>query len=327
MTTSFQMFLLAARELNFSRAAEIAYVTPQCLSDHVKRIEETYGVTLFIRKPHLRLTEEGRTMVRYLTRIRALEDSMENELADVSGGARGTLRLGLPVTRGNILIPQTVTKFREHFPNVEVEIRLSDTRNLEELLLGGALDLFLGVDAGQHALFRRESLCREALYLVISRSAMRAQFGEHYQAVHENFLRYGADLTHLKDVSFVQGHKRSTTTAAVEQLLLQKNIPYSFPVRVSNFDLHIDFCRMGRYATVCSRSHLRRVIDQPTAELEVYGVRGSKNRLDVELIEHRDAQPLAYRTAFAQLLGRCVLDEDAAICSWLRDRAIVTPGE
>ena len=148
MTTSFQMFLLAARELNFSRAAEIAYVTPQCLSDHVKRIEETYGVTLFIRKPHLRLTEEGRTMVRYLTRIRALEDSMENELADVSGGARGTLRLGLPVTRGSILIPQTVTKFREHFPNVEVEIRLSDTRNLEELLLGGALDLFLGVDAG-----------------------------------------------------------------------------------------------------------------------------------------------------------------------------------
>lgn len=131
----------------------------------------------------------------------------------------------------------------------------------------------------------------------------------------------------LRDVSFVQGHKRSTTTAAVEQLLLQKNIPYSFPIRVSNFDLHIDFCRMGRYATVCSRSHLRRVIDQPTAELEVYGVRGSKNRLDVELIEHRDAQPLAYRTAFAQLLGRYVLDEDAAICSWLQDRAIVTPGE
>ena len=45
MTTSFQMFLLAARELNFSRAAELAYVTPQCLSDHIRRIEERYGVT------------------------------------------------------------------------------------------------------------------------------------------------------------------------------------------------------------------------------------------------------------------------------------------
>ena len=87
----------------------------------------------------------------------------------------------------------------------------------------------------------------------------------------------------------------------MEQLLLRKNIPYSFPIRVSNFDLHIDFCRMGRYATVCSRSHLRRVIDQPTAELEVYGVRGSKNRLDVELIEHRDAQPKNLRVALRRI--------------------------
>ena len=82
MTTSFQMFLLAARELNFSRAAELAYVTPQCLSDHIRRIEEHYGVTLFTRRPKLRLTAEGETMLRYLTRIRALEGDMENELAD-----------------------------------------------------------------------------------------------------------------------------------------------------------------------------------------------------------------------------------------------------
>ena len=80
-----------------------------------------YGVTLFTRKPHLRLTYEGKTMLRYLTRIRALEGDMENELADVSGGVRGTLRLGLPTTRGSILLPQTVTQFRRQFPNVEVE--------------------------------------------------------------------------------------------------------------------------------------------------------------------------------------------------------------
>ena len=172
MTTSFQMFLLAARELNFSRAAELAYVTPQCLSDHIRRIEEHYGVTLFTRRPKLRLTAEGETMLRYLTRIRALEGDMENELADVSGGVRGTLQLGLPTTRGAILLPQTVTQFRRQFPHVEVEVQLADTRSLETLLLGGTLDLFLGVDASQHALFRREPLRREPLYLVLSRHAM-----------------------------------------------------------------------------------------------------------------------------------------------------------
>ena len=39
MLIGYEMFLLAAEELNFSRAAERAFVTPQCLSDHIKRLE------------------------------------------------------------------------------------------------------------------------------------------------------------------------------------------------------------------------------------------------------------------------------------------------
>lgn len=325
MTTSFQMFLLAARELNFSRAAELAYVTPQCLSDHIRRIEERYGVTLFTRKPRLRLTAEGETMVRYLTRIRALEDGMENELADISGGARGTLRLGLPMTRGGILLPQLVTRYSRQFPHVESEIRLGDTKTLEELLLGGALDLFLGVDASEHALFRREPLCREPLYLVISCEAMRAQFGTRYEAVRTEFLHRGAELRQLAGVPFVQGHSGSTTTLAVEQLLLRQNTSLRIPLRVSSFDLHIDLCRMGGYATICARSHLRRIMEQPGAGLEVYAVRGARRRLEIELITHRDAQPLAYRTAFAQLLSACARREDEEICAWLEKSGVHTP--
>lgn len=323
MNTSFQMFLLAARELNFTRAAEIAYVTPQCLSEHIKRIEENYGVTLFVRKPRIRLTEEGQAMLHYLTRIRALEDSMKNELADISGGSRGTLRLGVPVTRGNILIPRVVTRFREIYPNVDVEVHLNDTRNLEPLLLDGSLDLFLGVDASQHVLFRRDPLCREPLYLVISHNAMEEQFREQYSAVRKDFLEHGADLTRLQGVSFIQGHGNSTTTIAVEQFMLRNNIPCSFPIRVSNFDLHIDFCRMGHYATVCSQSQLRRIIEHPTTALEVYSIRGTQKYLNAELIEHRDAQPLAYRTAFAKLLKQNVLEENAAVCSWLKENKII----
>lgn len=325
MTTSFQMFLLAAQELNFSRAAERAYVTPQCLSDHIKRIEERYGVLLFIRKPKVQLTAEGETMQRYLIHIRMLEENMKNELADVSGGTRGTLRIGIPMTRGTILISKLITNYRQCFPNVEIELRLNDTKNLEELLLEGKLDLFLGVDAAPHALFQREVLGREPLYLVISSAAMKEQFAGQYEKRREEFLQNGADLRLLQGVSFVQGNSRSTTTLALEQLLLKQNLSYHFPIRVSSFDLHIDFCRMAHCATVCSRSHLRKVMQQPEGDLEVYTVRGSDKYLEVELITHRDAQSLAYRTAFLKLLKQRVLEEDAEICEWLRSRNIKIP--
>lgn len=322
MTTSFQMFLLAARELSFSRAAEIAFVTPQCLSDHIRRIEEQYGVTLFVRKPHLRLTPEGETMLRYLNRIQTLEGDMKNELADVSGGSRGTLRLGIPVTRGNILLPGVVTDFQRRFPNVETEIRLSDTRNLEEQLLAGKLDLFLGVDTTQHALFSRQPITSEPLYLVISRGVLEKQFGNRYAAVRESFRRDGADLALLQGVPFVQGHSRSTTTMAVEQLLLRENISLAFPVRVSNFDLHIEFCHRNQCATICSRSHIRKVMDLSDARLETFAIRNPHQKLQIELITHRDAQPLAYRTVFAELLRLRVLEEEADICGWLKERGI-----
>ena len=91
MLIGYEMFLLAAEELNFSRAAERAFVTPQCLSDHIKRLEAHHHVTLFRRRPHLELTAEGAAMLRYLSRIKALEYRMKNELADISQGTRGTI--------------------------------------------------------------------------------------------------------------------------------------------------------------------------------------------------------------------------------------------
>ena len=69
---------------------------------------------------------------------------MSNELADISGGVRGSIRLGMPTTRGITIVPRVVPQFQQQFPNVDVQIYLNDTRTLERLLLDGELDLFWG---------------------------------------------------------------------------------------------------------------------------------------------------------------------------------------
>ena len=56
MQTSYEMFLLAAEETSFTKAANKAYITQQCLSSHIKRLEDYYGVSLFNRTPKLALT-------------------------------------------------------------------------------------------------------------------------------------------------------------------------------------------------------------------------------------------------------------------------------
>ena len=62
MKQSFNIFLLVAEEMNIGRAARRAFVTQQCVSDHIRRLEQEYEVALFERKPSLHLTKAGETL-------------------------------------------------------------------------------------------------------------------------------------------------------------------------------------------------------------------------------------------------------------------------
>ena len=56
---SLHYFLIAAEEMNFTKAAERLFISQQALSSHIKRLEDEYGVRLFERRPALHLTLEG----------------------------------------------------------------------------------------------------------------------------------------------------------------------------------------------------------------------------------------------------------------------------
>lgn len=276
--------------------------------------EEQHHVTLFQRKPKLQLSAEGAAMVRYLSRIQALEDSMSNELADISDGIREIVRLGIPATRGAILIPRMVPEFQKQFPNVDVQIRLNDTRRLEQLLLSGEIDLFLGVDANEHPLYEKKLVCKEPLYLVISNLLLRSQFPDSYQETAEQFYQEGADLHAFTGLPLVLEHGNSTTTIAVRQFLIRHNINFPVPIEVSNFDIMVDLCKSGNYSTICARTNLRRLTSSDLAKRElaernihVFLVQGLEKTLRIETITHRDSQPLRYLAQFREMLNKAAL--------------------
>ena len=166
MIAVFKMCMLAAEDMNFSRAAERAFVTQQCLSDHIKKLEDSYCVKFFTRRPRLALPPECEAMLRYILRLNVLDESLQKELADLNAGIRGTIRAGFGMTRGEILIPSVAEKFREKAPNADIKITLADTRDLEPLLLAGELDVFLGVSTEQNVMFSCRKLHTENLYLL-----------------------------------------------------------------------------------------------------------------------------------------------------------------
>lgn len=322
-----QMFLLAAKETSLSRAAEKAFVTPQCLSDHIKRLEEQYQVVLFHRRPQLRLTDEGEILLRYLQRIQALETSLNNELADSKSGVRGTVRLGIPSTRGVLTVPETVARFREFYPQVDVQAFFEDTRRLEELLLDNKLDIMLGVDASQNVLFRRRPITEEPIYAVLSEATLKRRFGAESERIAAEFRAQGAELELLRDIPFVQGSASATATLAVRQYLLRRGIDLHIALQSSSFDVQAGLCRAGDYATLCPRFYLGRLVEESGrggSSLLAFPVRGLAKRLAVEAITRTDARPLHYLSRFAAILEEVTLERESAVSTWLAERGIGT---
>ena len=57
-----EYFLVAAEELNFTRAAKKLYISQQSLSSHISNLEKEFDVVLFNRTSPLTLTYAGRAL-------------------------------------------------------------------------------------------------------------------------------------------------------------------------------------------------------------------------------------------------------------------------
>lgn len=309
MMIGFEMFLLAAEEMNMTRAAERAFVTQQCLSDHIRRLEESYHVRLFWRKPKLALTPEGEAMVRYLTKIRVLEEGMQKELCDINAGVRGTLNFGIGTTRGEILVPMLVEAIRENAPQVDFQVVLGDTRDLEQQLLSGKLDIILGVSTERNSMLRYKSIQDEQLYLIIPVSMFQHYFPENNELYRKNF-EHGVDLRFLPDLPLVLGHESSRTALGVRQYYRKNNLDIHIPVAISGFSINLRLCRSGKYATVAPYMHLYQLFEDRQyrkfeEKLLVFPILNIEHEYRIEIVTHKDVPPLQLVKTFSRVLESC----------------------
>ncbi len=141
---SIQIFCKSAELESFSAAAIALGITPAAVSRSVARIEARMGVRLFARSTrHIRLTDEGK--LYYDECIRALQqlEAAERLLTGGLNTPRGTLRISVPTTYGHCRVMPVIQKYRERYPEVEVEINISN-RNIDFIEEGYDLAIRLG---------------------------------------------------------------------------------------------------------------------------------------------------------------------------------------
>ena len=115
-----ESFLARARTLHFAKAASQVNITQPALSQHIKSLEQSWGVRLFERdKRHVCLTAGGKMVVAEAERTVQQMNRLSDTVRHVAGGGSTVLRLGYVGTSVlESLIVSAIKTFRSSFPDV-----------------------------------------------------------------------------------------------------------------------------------------------------------------------------------------------------------------
>lgn len=277
MHKNLEYFLIVAEELNISKAAKRLYISQQGLSSHIKRLESSYGVKFFNRKPKLALTEAGQTMVSALNKIKVLERGLEAELGNIESGTSGQLNIGIHPSRSEFIGTMVFPKYWNQYPNVSIRIIDGVTRSFEMSLINGELDMFIGVNPRTDPAFEIIPLMNESIFVTVSDSLLRNHFPAEYPKCKERFGT-GIDLREFTNVPFFINNENSTVTKIISNYLYQKGIELRFLIKTNSNELRMRLSLQNYGACFISQMHLLNLLNN---KMGIREIRGEDSKINI----------------------------------------------
>lgn len=201
---SYQYFLSAAEEMNFTRAAQRLHITQQTLSQGIAKLEEQYGVKLFERRPHLTLTFAGERLQAEVRKMLVLDLQINKEMQDFRSEEKSRLNIGIGMLRGQALLPELLQRYAVHRPQCEIHLVEKSSAELMDDLLTGKTDLMIHKSEVDSHKCRSIRILSEQIVLVARDELLREYCLDHYEEIiHSADSRLPFPLTYLRNCPFL----------------------------------------------------------------------------------------------------------------------------
>lgn len=217
-------FYHVAKSLSFSAAAEELFVTQPAVTKHVKLFQEFFNLRLFRkRKGKLYLTDEGKSVLSYASRIFDLEKQLEDAIGGFQNQKQGSLRIGTTKTYAKYLMPRLLAPFQKTYPDVIIELDEGSSLGMIESLLNFRNSLALVASFFDNPEIHYQPLLIEEIVLIAS--------PDHHLAREESIPYSG-----LAGVPMVMKEHGSGTRNQIEKLARDRNITFNVIAESSNMD-------------------------------------------------------------------------------------------
>ena len=164
-----QTFLEVARTGNLTQTARELGASQPTVSLQIKALGQLLGTPLLERNGRgVRLTPAGEALRRYAREVLDGLRTLKEHVQALNGGGAGSFALGASATTGGYILPPILSRFRDRFPQVEIQLQVDSPEHLFRDLLADVLDLVFSVGVRPPSGVTVEPICDEELVIVVS---------------------------------------------------------------------------------------------------------------------------------------------------------------
>ena len=279
---------------SFSQAAERLYLSQPTVSSHILVLEEQLGQKLFDRIGRLITpTQAGKLLYGRAIKAIAEVDRALEEINVLRDKVAGPLVVGASTIPGNFFLPAVLQEYNRLYPEVSLQLRVSDSEAISRLVASAEVDLGIIGASSEESDLSSQLLVRDSL-IVLGREDVIGQLGDD-----------GLTRDDVLQMPWIVREQGSGTRRALEQGLKE-------------FDLRLPDLRV--VATVdstvavlkCIQAGLGVSITSQWAADEIAGIGSGVRGVDpgwafersFYMLWHRQRTPSSAASCFSRLLQR-----------------------
>lgn len=135
-----KIFISVFRNRSFSKASKELFLTQPTISEHIKTLEEELDCKLFDRFARgIIPTKEAEILYEHALEVIEKMESLKDSVQKIKTAPSGSLFIGASSIPGTYILPGLVASFKKNYPEISIQIDVSDSKCVIEDLLSGKL--------------------------------------------------------------------------------------------------------------------------------------------------------------------------------------------
>lgn len=241
------IFLTVAEQKNITKASEVLYISQPAISSSIKKLETELGGQLFIRKNKgVELTNEGQAIYNIIKKSLNKIDNVYNYFKHVNLIEKGTLRIGTSTSNINQYLNESISKFINLYPEINIKVTRDIEKNLITKLNDNELDLIV-LDSEYLAADLEIVKTFEVNYSIIGN-----------ETYHNKYKNKPMDILSFANEDLVLINNSKTSRQNFDSYFSKYNISLNPKYELENYQLIINLIEKGRGIGIVNLEYFRK---------------------------------------------------------------------